>query len=58
VSVLDVAIPREVAARVAATDVVLLNGSFSCTLTDEQLKALRADPDVDYITDDVVLDLR
>lgn len=58
VSVLDVAIPREVAARVGATDVTLLDGCFGCTLTDEQVEALRADPDVDYLTDDVVLHLR
>ncbi|MBG0566668.1 hypothetical protein [Actinoplanes aureus] len=58
VSVLDVAIPREVAARAGATDVVLLNGCFGCTLTDEQVEALRADPDVDYISDDAVIDLR
>ncbi|MFC7533022.1 hypothetical protein [Actinoplanes sp. GCM10030250] len=58
VNVLDVAIPREVAARAGATDVALLDGCFGCTLTDEQVEALRADPDVDYITDDVVLDLR
>ncbi|RSM46270.1 hypothetical protein DMB66_49835 [Actinoplanes sp. ATCC 53533] len=58
VSVLDVAIPQEVAARVGATNVMLLDGCFGCTLTDEQVETLRADPDVDYITDDAVLDLR
>jgi hypothetical protein len=58
VSVLDVAIPREVAERVGATNVVLLDGCFGCTLTDEQVEALRADSDVDYITDDAVLHLR
>ncbi|RSM51480.1 hypothetical protein DMB66_41690 [Actinoplanes sp. ATCC 53533] len=58
VSVLDVAIPQEVAARVGATNVMLLDGCLGCTLTDEQVETLRADPDVDYITDDAVLDLR
>jgi hypothetical protein len=58
VGVLDVAIPREVAARAGATDVSLHDGCFGCSLTDEQVDALRADPDVDYIEDDVVLDLR
>lgn len=57
VNVLDAAIPREVAARVGATDVTLLDVCFGCTLTDEQVETLRADPDVDYITDDYALHL-
>lgn len=58
VNVLDVAIPREVAERTGATDVVLLDGCFGCTLADEQVEAVRADPDVDYISDDAVIELR
>jgi hypothetical protein len=58
VSVLDVAIPQEVATRAGATGVILLDGCFGCTLTDEQLEELRADPDVDYISDNAILDLR
>jgi hypothetical protein len=58
VGVLDVAIPQEVAARVGATDVMVLNRCFACTLTDEQVDAVRADPDVDYVSDDAPADLR
>jgi len=59
VVVLDVAIPREVAARVGAANVDLMAGQlFFATLTDEQVAALRADPDVDYLEDNAIIELR
>ncbi|MEU4690567.1 hypothetical protein [Actinoplanes sp. NPDC023714] len=58
VRVLNRANPRQVAERAGATDVTLLDGWFACTLTDEQREALRADPDVDYISDNAIIELR
>ena len=48
-----------VAARVGAVNVDLMAGQlFFATLTDEQVAALRADPDVDHIEDNAIIDLR
>jgi hypothetical protein len=58
VSVLDVARPRDVADRVGAHDAKIMRQWFHAHLTDEQVAALRADPDVEYIEDNALGDFR
>jgi hypothetical protein len=55
VSVFDVAAPRQVAARVGVQPKSVFDTSFCARLSDGQLAALRADPDVDYIGDNVII---
>ncbi|GIJ61225.1 hypothetical protein Vau01_087410 [Virgisporangium aurantiacum] len=58
VAVREVANPRDVAARAGVTGVRFMMNFFGGRLSDEQLAALRADPDVDYVEDNAIGRLR
>jgi hypothetical protein len=58
VSVLDVARPRDVADRVGAHDAKIMYQWFHARLSDEQVAALQADPDVEHISDNAIGNLR